>query len=285
MAKGKAAEQKQRILEFMKKSRGAAVSLSDIALHAQLPSGQVLTLLGQLKDQVECVSRATMESHVSMKWEDVDSKWRLLASSGAKAPVKWPPRPGSLPFGTETAAELEARMKSGKLARDRAGIAAWLGHAGAREALGTLAPPVPPDLAAWLSGFVRWKEATRVRALGGATRRALAAFEAVRPGDERPRRAVEAALSYARGEGAPGRATGTALEVEKAASEVPEGAARFAAMAAFRLGILVAASEAKKPAADLDALAAEVTGALVLALSEEEIRAAVREELGGWALS
>src|SRR2546423_6846175 len=105
------------------------MALSEIAMRVQLAPQQVLTLLGQLKGEVECASRATMESNVSMKWEDVDSKWRIAGAGPAKAPVKWPPRPGSVPFGSETVAQLEERLRKGKLARDRVVLAAWLGHA------------------------------------------------------------------------------------------------------------------------------------------------------------
>jgi len=281
----KAGDQKQRILEVLKKARGAAVSLSDIALHARLPAQQVLTLLGQLKGEVECVSRATMESTVSMKWEDVDSKWKIKGGP-AKAPVKWPPRPGTVPFGSETAAQLEERVKRGKLAQDRVTLAAWLGHEGAREVLGAKAP-APVELPAFLAGLSRWKEAVRVRGLAAAVLRALAAFESARPGDERPRRAANAALSWGKGEAkaSAGLATGTALGAEEAAKEAPEGAGRSAALAAARLGILVSAIEAGKPASDIEALVAEVARELAAALPEADVRSAVKEELGAWALS
>ncbi|HZV00343.1 MAG TPA: hypothetical protein VFF73_26730 [Planctomycetota bacterium] len=281
MAKGQTAEQKQRLLEILKKARGAAVSLSDLALYSGIPAHQVLTLLGQLGDQVECASRATMESHASMKWEDVDSTWRIKGVA-AKAPVKWPPRPGTVPFGSETAADLETRMKRGKLAHDNVVLAAWLGHAGAREVLGAKAPAEVADLGEWFAGFRRWKTPVLVRALAAATRRALAAFDAARPGDERPQRAVTAAFAYAKEGGKAGRPTGTALGAEEAAKEAPEGPARAAATAAARLGILIAAIEAGKPT---EALVAEVAGAVMQALPDADARAAVREELGAWALS
>jgi hypothetical protein len=281
MAKGQTAEQKQRLLEILKKGRGAAVSLSDLALYSGIPAHQVLTLLGQLGDQVECASRATMESHASMKWEDVDSTWRIKGVA-ANAPVKWPPRPGTVPFGSETAADLETRMKRGKLVHDNVVLAAWLGHAGAREVLGAKAPAVVADLGEWLAGFRRWKPPVLVRALAAATRRALASFTSARPGDERPLRAVEAASAYAKDGGKAGRPTGTALGAEEAAKEAPEGPARSAATAAARLGILIAAIEAGKPT---EALVAEVAGAVAQALPDADARAAVKEELGAWALS
>src|SRR5271167_3683493 len=116
------------------------MSLSDIALQVGLPAKQILTLLGQLQGTVECVSKATMESTVSMKWEDVDSKWRIAGDAATKAPIKWPPRPGSVPFGSETQAQLEERVAKGKLTLDRVVLAAWLGHEGARAMLGGKAP-------------------------------------------------------------------------------------------------------------------------------------------------
>src|SRR5262249_19406408 len=141
----KVADQKKQILEVLAKARGAAVSLSEIALRTRISNQQVLTLLGQLKGEVECVSRATMESTAGMKWEDVDSKWRI-AGTAAKAPTKWPPRPGTAPFGSETAAELKERVKRGKLKESRLLLAAYLGHEGAREALGSRAQAAPVEL-------------------------------------------------------------------------------------------------------------------------------------------
>ncbi len=283
----KTADQKKQILEVLKKARGAAVSLSDIALHTRIPNHQVLTLLGQLKGEVECVSRATMESTVSMKWEDVDSKWKI-AGTAAKAPVKWPARPGTAPFGSETADELKDRVKRGKLKQDRLLLAAYLGHEGARAVLGDRAPEIPGDVAAWLLGLVRWKEEVRVRGLAAAARKALAVFEAARPDDPRPRKAIEASLAYGKQSGGlmtASHATGTALGAEEAAKEAPEGPARAAAQAAFRLGILVSAIEAEKPADALATLAAEVAREVGAALSADEVRSAVKDELGPWALS
>lgn len=282
----KTADQKKLILEVLKKARGAAVSLSDIALHTRLQNQHVLTLLGQMMGEVECVSRATMESTVSMKWEDVDSKWKI-AGTKAAAPVKWPPRPGSAPFGSETKDQLQERVKRGKLKEDRLLLAAWLGHGGAREALGARALDEAPTLAAWLSGLSRWKEEVRIRGLAAAARGALPAFETARPGDERPRRAVEAALAYAKAtkNASVGLATGTALGAEEAAKEAPEGAARAAATAAYRLGILVSAIEAGKAGPERETLVAEIARELAVALPDADLRAAVKDELGAWALS
>ena len=81
MGKSQTAIQRQQIVEILKKAKGAAVSLADLAGQLRVPKEQVLTLLGQLKGQVECVSKATMEEGASMKWTDVDSKWRILAKS------------------------------------------------------------------------------------------------------------------------------------------------------------------------------------------------------------
>lgn len=264
MGKVDNADQKKRIVELLKKNTTAAMSLSEIALLVRLPSQQVLTLLGQLKGEVECVSRATMESSVSMKWEDVDSRWRAVGGGSTKAPIKWPPRPGSAPFGSETAAQLKERLKKGKLTQDKLLLAAWLGHAGAREALGPKAPPETDDLTAWLLGLVRWNQPVRVRGLAAAASKALAAFGAARPEDERPKRAIEAALAFAKspGDAAAQLATGTALGAEEAAKDAPEGPARGAATLAYRIGILVAAVSARKPAADLEGLAAEIAGGL-----------------------
>lgn len=282
----KTQEQKQRILEALQKARGAAVSLGDLAIQTRLPSHQVLTLLGQLKDQVECASKATMESTVSMKWEDVDSRWRLKGVE-KKAANKWPPRPGSVPFGSETAPSLEERVKRGKLKEDKLLLAAWLGHEGATQALGSRASAAPSELGPWLVGLGRWKDEVRVRGLAAAARKALDVFAAAKPGDERPRRAVDAALNWAKGSqnASAALATGTALGAEEAAKEAPEGAARAAANAAFRLGILVSAIDAAKKPAELEALVLEVGRELVAALGEQEVRGAVRDELGPWALS
>jgi hypothetical protein len=78
VGKSQTALQRQQILDLLGKHKGAALSLADLAGQLRLQKEQVLTLLGQLKGQVECVSKATMEEGASMKWTDVDSKWRLV---------------------------------------------------------------------------------------------------------------------------------------------------------------------------------------------------------------
>lgn len=282
MAKSASADQKQKILEVLKKNRGAAMALGDIAGAVGLQPQHVLTLLGQMKGEVELVAKATMESGASMKWSEVDSKWRLAGSGGAKAPVQWKPRPETAPFGSEPAAELAERLKRNRLSPDRCALAAWLGHPGAREALGAKALPEAPDLAAWFQGFLRWGEERRIRALAAATRKALAAFEAALPGDPRPRRAIEAALATLKS----GPVPGAAQQAEKAAAEVPEGPARAGAMAASRLAVLATTAEAKiTKAQQVEDLVAEVARALAAAAPEADLRAAVQAELGSWALS
>ena len=77
MAKSKTSEARRQILDLLAKSGRAVVGVEEIAAHVKLPKAQVLTILGQLKGEVECVSRATMHESASMKWHDVDSKWRL----------------------------------------------------------------------------------------------------------------------------------------------------------------------------------------------------------------
>jgi hypothetical protein len=278
---GKTGDQKQQILEVLKKARGAAMSLSDIAIQVRAKPQQVLTLLGQLKGEVECVSRATMESTASMKWEDVDSKWKL-AGVAAKAQVKWPPRPGSVPFGSESRASLEERLKKGKLSQDRVALAAWLGHEGALP-LSKGGPPA--DLSLFFLGLSRWKEEVRIRGLAAAAEKALAVFEAARPGDARPRKAVEAVFAWTKKSAAVGVARGTALGAEEAAKEAPEGAPRAAASAAFRLGILASAIEEKRAVDAIEVLVSEVVSELIAALPETDLRAAVAGELGAWSLA
>ncbi|MBX3468526.1 MAG: hypothetical protein KF878_16760 [Planctomycetes bacterium] len=78
MGKSQTAAAKQEILRLLGRAKGAVLGVNELARQLRMEPQQVLTLLGQLKGQVECVSKATMESRASMKWEDVDSKWRLV---------------------------------------------------------------------------------------------------------------------------------------------------------------------------------------------------------------
>lgn len=77
MGKSHTALVRKEILALLGRGRGAVVGVNEIARHVRMEPQQVLTVLGQLKGQVECVSRATQESEASMKWSAVDSKWRL----------------------------------------------------------------------------------------------------------------------------------------------------------------------------------------------------------------
>jgi hypothetical protein len=248
-----------------------------------MPAPQVLTLLGQLKDQVECTSRATMESSASMKWEDVDSKWRLKGVA-AKAPIKWPPRPGQAPAVAETAAQLEERIRTNKVSHERVVLAAYLGHAGAREALGAKAPEVPTSLVEWVRGLKRGSdEKLRLRALVALAKRALVVFEEANPGDGRARRAVDAADAYAKN---PGRAaaalgTGTALAAEEASHAATTERAGAAAMAAVKCGILVAALDAGRTDGIETIADAVVESAIKAVTDEAALRVSVRDEIIG----
>jgi hypothetical protein len=278
MAKSQTALVKQQILALLGKSRSAVMGLSEIAGHVKLPPQQVLTLLGQLKGEVECTSKATMEEGASMKWTDVDSKWRLAKMAPREAP-KWPPRPGAKP--------LKERLQAGTLQYERLVLAGYLGSPEARDALGEKAPAEVADLATWLRGLVRWGEVALVRAALAAVDRALVTYEKAVPGDDRPGRVAKAALAWC---AAPGRdaaalATGTALAAEKAIEETRIEPARTAAGAAAKLGILASAAEAKTELPRLAEMVVEIVGLASRSIPQPgSLRGVIRDELVPWAL-
>jgi hypothetical protein len=73
------------------------------------------------------------------------------------------------------------------------------------------------SLALWAADCARW---------------ALSYFEGERPGDDRPRRAIEAGRAWARGEIKVGEARAAAIAAHSAAREADRPAARYAARAA-----------------------------------------------------
>lgn len=64
----------------------------------------------------------------------------------------------------DEAAYLLERVRVGDLTNERLELAAYCGHAGAREALGDTVPEVPEDAEAWLCGLIAWGFPTLVRA-------------------------------------------------------------------------------------------------------------------------
>ncbi len=78
MAKGQAARSRQAVVDFLVANKGVA-TLGAIARAVGLKPEQLKTVMGQLKGQVECASKAGMDSEKSMNWFHVDSRWRLVS--------------------------------------------------------------------------------------------------------------------------------------------------------------------------------------------------------------
>lgn len=85
------------------------------------------------------------------------------------------------------------RLRAGALDEDRLALLAHVGHTPACRALGLADPAVPDDLEAWVRALARWGRPVEVAAAAAAARLVLPLYEAARPDDPRPRRAVEAA--------------------------------------------------------------------------------------------
>lgn len=101
--------------------------------------------------------------------------------------------------------------------------------------------------------------------------RALAHFEAARPGDGRPRGAIEAALAWSRGEISVNESKRWAWEANSAARG-EAGAAKFAAISAGQ-----AAAVAHVAAHDLGAAAYAIRAAMAAAGPERASEAGMRE--------
>ena len=77
MAKGQSKRQRDAVIAALQRNKGP-VSLGDLAKAAGATTEQLKTVLGQLKGQVRCVSKETMDSQKSMNWFHVDSRWDLV---------------------------------------------------------------------------------------------------------------------------------------------------------------------------------------------------------------
>jgi hypothetical protein len=290
MAKSKTGQQRELILELLRKNRGAVVGLAELAAHVKLPPAQVLTILGQLKDEVECVSKATMHEEASMRWTDVDSKWKLKGPAPAKPPIAWPARPAATDpaaAANATADELRARLGGGT-GRERLLAAAWAGHAPAREAAGD-APSPPDDLEAWALGFLRFPKPAAVVAAHAAVRAALAPHEAMLRMDSRPRRAHDAVGAWLASPSRDGATACTAagIQAEKSAESVGPRAPKFAAAAraAYHAALLAWSVESGADPARQEAAARDAIRAAANAAEPSAIRDAVREAVVAWALA
>lgn len=94
------------------------------------------------------------------------------------------------------AAFLREQLRSGVIERERVALAAHLGHAGARAALGDQAPPAPEDEEQLALGLLPYGRAVCTRAAVALARERLPDWERVLPDDLRPRRALEAAEAW-----------------------------------------------------------------------------------------
>lgn len=134
------------------------------------------------------------------------------------------------------ARELLLRVRTGALAIEQLELLAHAGHEPACRALGRPAPELPEDLERWVQKVGSWSRPAEVAAATAAARLVLPTYEEARPGDLRPRRALEAAERW----------LGQALEVIEvsslledaaaAARETPAHTAQRAAWACYHAG-------------------------------------------------
>src|SRR5690554_6590006 len=145
------------------------------------------------------------------------------------------------------------------LCRDAADLLAWLGPTiWVAEAAGAVVAHRDKVVVerARLLRRLPWDEQTAREFAADCAERALAVYEAACPGDDRPRRAVEVARAYARGEAARDElsaraaaraAASAAKDAAEAAARAAEDAAEAAAWAAA--GVAAEAAEAASWAA------------------------------------
>ena len=178
---------------------------------------------------------------------------------------------------------LRARVRAGDLPIERLRLAAYLGHAPSREALGEEALP-PADLQAWIRGLAAHPDSVLagVRAAVVAAERVLPLWEAERPNDDRPRLLIAATVAWIRhpcfdhARAARGRLS------SRIASEAQEQV-----LAAIRLAA-GAAEVAQSPSASAPrrsvfyaAAACSLAAGLV---GEVHLRSAIGRALAPWAL-
>lgn len=200
---------------------------------------------------------------------------------------------------------LQERVRRGLLDEARLGLAAHLGHACARRALGLAPAPAdegaPTELEAWLARLAPWGRVAFVRALTAAAHAVVPRFEALAPEDGRARAALAAASAWcdAPSVASARTARAAARQAQRAAQDVgrradfraewqvdtPElyaayHAAHLCAHAANAVVLdLAPPTPVLEQAADAFGRALERTGAPVAG-----VLAAARETLLAWAL-
>lgn len=95
----------------------------------------------------------------------------------------------------EEARWLLERARTGELPGERLALAAWLGHAPARLALGGHAPHAPQELESWVRGLGRWGPEALARAALAAARCVLPCWTQRHP-DARPAAALAAVEAW-----------------------------------------------------------------------------------------
>lgn len=202
------------------------------------------------------------------------------------------------------AALLVHRQRTGDLPPGRLELAAHLGHPAALRALDRKARREPQDDLAWMVALEPWGAPVVVRALVSATRVVLPSFEALAPGDDRPRRALEATLRWC---DAPGPTTAqaaraTGKEAAAAAQTLGQQArldgewqeddpalyagfhAAYAANEVTAVAFVAEREQGTSPVGLVPALAKFLRVIDRAAAPAATIRERVRAELLGWAL-
>lgn len=83
-------------------------------------------------------------------------------------------------------------QRAGELSREGIALAAWLGHAASRLALGGDAPDPPRELESWVRGLARWGDEATVRAALQAARCVVPLWTERHPDARAPRVALRA---------------------------------------------------------------------------------------------
>ncbi len=204
---------------------------------------------------------------VERRWrgEDPDEGWtylRWLERSAAPEPEV-----------------LGVRLALGDLPLERLRLAAYAGHAAARDLLGEEAPFAQDDVEGWVLGLAQWGKRACALAATAAAEASLPMCERHRPGDRRPWAVVQAVQQFLRAPDPEARAGAVQQAVWDATFTGP-----FMPVA-YNLGACaISTRRAEVSAEDGAVWAAEAAGAAEHLIGEA-VRASIGEALARWALA